>query len=477
MHSNMFLASVLVLASTLPAQDPNQAGGFQSASAGIEQRLAASIEELARLREAIAAEKVPLNRDLRDAEAELSKARSDYQQTTRLLDGRTLDLSNLRTEIKARSDESSYLDNLLNEYARNFEARMHISELQRNEKVLERAKLAAENTQLAEAEVFAAKTDLLLASLERLEDALGGSRFEGTAVDPNGIVQKGTYLMVGPATLFRSADGTVIGPTEQRLGSLEPAVVPLRDPKNVEQAALSVLGIGGSFVFDPTQGNAQKIDDTQETLVEHILKGGAVMWPILAMAAAALLVALGKWLGLAMTPRVVQRQLDALLKAVASGDRAAATARAGDMRGPVGRMLTAGVEHMGEPAELVEEVMYEHGMAARLKLQRFLPFIAICASSAPLLGLLGTVTGIMNTFKLITVFGTGDVKTLSSGISEALITTEYGLIVAIPSLLLHAFLARKAKGIGDDMDKAAIAFLNELKRSAALRADRVVQSA
>lgn len=477
MRSHSILSFLLASFATLLAQDPTQPAPFQSAAEGIGQRLAASLEELAKLRESIGNEKVPLNRDLRDAEAELSKARADFQQTTRLLDGRTLDLSNLRAEIKARSDEASYLDNLLNEYIRNFEARLHISELQRHEKALERAKLAAENTQLSEGQVFEAKTDLLAESISRLEDVLGGTRFEGTAVDTNGIVQRGTYLMVGPATLFRSADGKVIGPTEQRLGSLEPAVVPLRAPENLEQAALAVLGIGGSFVFDPTQGNAQKIDETEETLVEHILAGGAVMWPILGMAAAALLVALCKWIGLSLTPRVQQRQLDALVKAVGSQDREAATARAADMRGPAGRMLAAGVEHMGEPAELVEEVMYEHGMSARLKLQRFLPFVAICASSAPLLGLLGTVTGIMNTFKLITVFGTGDVKTLSSGISEALITTEYGLIVAIPSLLLHAFLARKAKGIGDDMDKAAIAFLNELKRSAALRADRVVQSA
>jgi biopolymer transport protein ExbB len=93
-----------------------------------------------------------------------------------------------------------------------------------------------------------------------------------------------------------------------------------------------------------------------------------------------------------------------------------------------------------------------------------LPFIAISATSAPLLGLLGTVTGIMNTFTLMTVFGTGDVKTLSSGISEALITTEYGLIVAIPSLLIHSFLSRKAKSITDEMDKAAIVFGNEVAR-------------
>jgi len=88
-------------------------------------------------------------------------------------------------------------------------------------------------------------------------------------------------------------------------------------------------------------------------------------------------------------------------------------------------------------------------------------FVALC----PLLGLLGTVTGIINTFKLITVFGTGDVKTLSGGISEALITTEFGLIVAIPSLLLHALLSRKARGIVDQMEKYSVAFVNQVGKS------------
>jgi biopolymer transport protein ExbB len=65
----------------------------------------------------------------------------------------------------------------------------------------------------------------------------------------------------------------------------------------------------------------------------------------------------------------------------------------------------------------------------------------------------------------MTVFGTGDVKTLSSGISEALITTEYGLIVAIPSLLLHAFLSRKARGVQDEMEKAAVAMMNQVAKT------------
>ena len=159
-----------------------------------------------------------------------------------------------------------------------------------------------------------------------------------------------------------------------------------------------------------------------------------------------------------------KKQLDALFAAVASGNAVLAKDKAESLKGPVGRMLVAGVEHMNEPKELMDEVMYEHVLTTRLKANGLLPFIAISATSAPLLGLLGTVTGIMNTFTLMTVFGTGDVKTLSSGISEALITTEYGLIVAIPSLLIHSFLSRKAKSITDEMDKAAIVFGNEVAR-------------
>ena len=109
--------------------------------------------------------------------------------------------------------------------------------------------------------------------------------------------------------------------------------------------------------------------------------------------------------------------------------------------------------------------MYEQVLTTRLRLQGLLPFIAICAASAPLLGLLGTVTGIINTFKMITIFGSGDVKSLSGGISEALITTKFGLIVAIPSLLLHAFLSRKARGVVGRMEAAGVAFINQIGKT------------
>ena len=189
------------------------------------------------------------------------------------------------------------------------------------------------------------------------------------------------------------------------------------------------------------------------------------MWPIMGLAAAALLVALAKWLSMLFVRSPSDKRVQALLAAVARRDRAGAEAAVAAIPGPAGRMLAVGVAHLDEPRELVEEVMYETVLATRLRLNAWLPFIAITSSSAPLLGLLGTVTGIMNTFTLKTVFGTGDPKTLSTGISEALITTEFGLYVAIPSLLLYALLSRKAKRVIDRMEQCAVGLVNQMGKT------------
>jgi biopolymer transport protein ExbB len=438
---------------------------FEQTGAAVHQQLEDSLAELSRLREQMANEKIPLSRKLSGLEDELVNVRREYQQTTRLLDSRTLDLSNLNSEIKSRQDEKNYVSNLLGEYIRNFESRLHIIELQRYKAILESAKLAPENSNLSDLEVYYAQSALVAASLERLHDALGGTRFEGTAVDGSGLVKHGTFVLIGPAALFRSDDGKSVGTAEQRLGSLEPAVIGFDSDGVSKAAAKTVADSKGIFPLDPTLGNAHKIEATRESLWEHIRKGGPVMVPILLLAAAALLVALYKWYGLARIRTPSPVQIRELLSAVAQHDRPAATEAAVRIGGPAGEMLSAGVEHLKEPRELVEEVMYEKILAARLKMQSLLPFVAISASSAPLLGLLGTVTGIINTFKLITVFGSGDVKTLSGGISEALITTEFGLIVAIPSLLLHAFLSRKARSVTDEMEKAAVGLINQISKT------------
>lgn len=452
-------------------------GGFASASISIRQQLEESLKELAQLRQKAADEKIPLSRALRERESALAEARQAYQQTSRLLDSRTLDLSNLRTQITSRKDEATYVSNLLSEYVRNCESRsLHIAELHRYRKQLEEARLATENSALSQQEVFHAQAAMVETSLMRLEEALGGTRFEGTAVDGGGRVRNGTFLMIGPAALFESADHAVIGTAETRLGSLEPAVIPFDNPIDMEAARAAISGIGRVWPLDPTLGNAHVIEATRDTFIEHVKKGGPLMIPIFVLAGAALLVVLYKWLALVFVRTPGASRVHSLLAAVARHDQAEALRLARAMRGPAGEMLTAGVEHLREPRELIEEVMFEVVLTARLKLQRLLPFVAISASSAPLLGLLGTVTGIINTFNLITVFGSGDMKTLSGGISEALITTEYGLYVAIPSLLLHAFLSRKAKAVSDQMEKIAVAFLNQVSRTRSSETNDTIQS-
>jgi biopolymer transport protein ExbB len=438
---------------------------LESATAKAQKRLDESLAELNRLQERIAADIAPLNARLSELEQELQDVRAEYQKTSATLDNRTLALSNLTSEIKTRRDEAAYVSSLLSEYIRNFESLLHIVELERYKQPLEAATLAAENTRLSEKKVFEAQTALLSESLERLHRALGGDRFEGQAEVTGGEIKDGTFVLLGPAALFKSADGLQVGTAEQRLGSVAPVTMEFATPDHTAATTTLIEQGAGRFPLDPTLGNAHKIEATKESLWEHIQNGGPVMVPIIGLAGAALLVALYKWVGLLFVKKPSQRRIGALLNAVARRDQSAAMVQAKAIGGPVGQMLAVGVEHLREPRELIEEIMYETVLTTRLRLQRLLPFIAISAASAPLLGLLGTVTGIISTFKMIKVFGAGDVKTLSGGISEALITTEFGLIVAIPSLLLHAFLSRKARGIVDQMEKSAVSFVNQVSKT------------
>ena len=104
---------------------------LDAAAAQLEAQLQAAIDELNQLREQQAAEKVPMSRKLRDLEADLVKLRQEFQSTNRVLEGRTLDLTNTRNRIKAQKDEVTYLSTLLNEYVNSFDSRLHIAEVNR----------------------------------------------------------------------------------------------------------------------------------------------------------------------------------------------------------------------------------------------------------------------------------------------------------------------------------------------------------
>ena len=123
-------------------------------------------------------------------------------------------------------------------------------------------------------------------------------------------------------------------------------------------------------------------------------------------------------------------------------------------------VIKAGLAVRHRDRETQESVLQEAILHQLPRVESGLSVLAVLGAVAPLLGLLGTVTGMINTFRVITLFGTGDPKLMSGGISEALVTTELGLIVAIPIMLMHTFLPRRADHIIGDMEEKAVQLTN-----------------
>lgn len=459
------MLSVVVVGALLAsagAQESTNAVVGLAAVAAMQQRVETANVRLAELRKQIADKKIPLTQSLSAAEQALSELRKEYDALKRQADGSTLEMSALRSEIKQRETERNYLCSLFNEYARNFETRLHIAELEQYKEAFACARSAQERLATEPAAAFNDQLCMMLMSLARLEEMAGGLTFKGRASGEDGLVKDGKFLLFGPVAYFVSEDTKLVGVASQRVGSLFPVVEPYADPQQNDLVLTVVTKGEGQIPFDASLGNARKIEELKESAVEHFLKGGVVMWPILVLFSCAMLVVALKWLSLLFVSLPRAKRLAELLDAVRQKDQERAQTLVAKMRGQAGRMLKAGVEVLDQPRELVEEAMFEKMLDAKASLNRFIPFVAVSAACAPLLGLLGTVTGIISTFNLMTVFGSGDIKMLSSGISEALITTEYGLYVAIPCVLAHSFLSRKAKSVADKMEQVAVRFMCEV---------------
>ena len=141
--------------------------------------------------------------------------------------------------------------------------------------------------------------------------------------------------------------------------------------------------------------------------------------------------------------------------------RAQAGSKTLDVRNPLGRVLKVGEEHFNKDIDTLELKLAEAIMAERPSIERGIGAVRIISVVAPLAGLLGTVTGMIVTFQMITLYGTGDPKLMAGGISQALVTTVLGLLVAIPTTLLHSFTASSAKGIISVLEEQSTGILAE----------------
>ncbi len=229
------------------------------------------------------------------------------------------------------------------------------------------------------------------------------------------IVSDAGYLQVkddgAVAELARQPDGRLTGSAQDMLEETDGIV---------------------EFGLDVTRGGILGLLVQSKTIKDRIEDGGIVGYCIIALGALGLLMAIWRWFGLSGDSRRVQAQLK---RDSASTDN------------PLGRVLAAYESNQNADTETIELKLSEAALKEMPGLTKGLLFIKVISVVAPLMGLLGTVTGMIQTFQVITLYGAGDPKLMAGGISQALMTTVLGLVVAIPMVLLHTVVSGQSRKI------------------------------
>lgn len=456
----LFLRSTLLYClATLALLSPLAAGDFNTASAQAQADLKAALNELSQVRDTIAAEKIPLIREVSQVENEVRQKTTELDRLRRLRDNRELGLNRLREQVNALQAQNEYAAGLLDEFVRSFETRIDFSEVQLYSESTQAARLAMEDAKLSQAECFDAQLNTVEVAIQRLDALVGGYTFQGQARAPDGRIESGTFAAFGPTVYYSSDQSELAGVTYNKLNAAEAAIADLSQ-QHQSKIRNFIQNNSCEIPLDASLGKALKISEGNDSLSEHLAKGGSVGTVIIGLGLVCLLLSAFKIYEVNRFQAPTPEQVQSVLTPLSHGDAEQARSIAASISGAAGELLQTAVANAGEQREHLEELLYEKILAVRPALERFLPFIALTAAAAPLLGLLGTVTGMIKTFNLITLFGTGDAKSLSAGISEALVTTELGLLVAIPALILHGVLSRMARQKIGAMEQHAVSFIN-----------------
>lgn len=417
------------------------------------EELAAQRDRVAEARRPLAAETEALHHDVAELRANVRNRRQDQARIAVTLERLDADIASMEADLAG-------VDQALAEYRRASETRMH-----RAESLARADTLSALDGRFGPdrppADLPENAEVLWTTSLDWALERLGGLQWQGDALGVDGLVLTGRYLAAGPAVWFVEADGPHAGLVITRPGSALPSLAP-RQPARYGPA-LRAVAEGEEAVVPVDPGDALRRIEARTGWVQQARAGGAVMIPLAILAVVALGLTVLKIRALARVDVDGGARIPDLVKALRQGDRDQARALAESAGLPLRPVLIEGVTHADADRAHLEELLHERVLSALPLLERHLGTLAVLGGVAPLLGLLGTVTGMIHTFQLITLFGTGDARLLSGGISEALVTTQFGLFIAIPTLLAHAYLVRRVRDLVGRLEDAAVAFVHGLK--------------
>ena len=271
--------------------------------------------------------------------------------------------------------------------------------------------------------------------------------FEANVVQADGEAARETINRVGPFSAFTRDSFYTMGEVRSGRYALQQLS---RQPAGLIDLAQNTATFSGSGYtaapVDPSLGTLLDLTLETKTLEERLEDGGPVGKVILGVLAVGIILGLYKLVTLLMTSAAVKGQMR---KKTASKSN------------PLGRVMMAYQSNTNADTETMALKLDDAVMKEVPKLESGLNLIKVLAAIAPLLGLLGTVIGMINTFQAITLFGTGDPQRMADGISEALITTVLGLVAAIPLLLLHAFAAGAARSVSNVLEEQSAGMIAE----------------
>ncbi len=273
-------------------------------------------------------------------------------------------------------------------------------------------------------------------------------KFSGTVIKPNGDVVTQEVVRIGSYNLVSEGKYLNFIPAGSKMEELTRQPISLYQNSAADlQAATSGLVAVGIDPTGPTGGSLLSALIDSPTWGERWHQGGGVGYTISGVGFIALLIGLWRMLVLFGINAKVNAQLKNPSKA--------------SSRNPLGRILKVAQSNPNADVETLELKMEEAVLKERPAIESGLSILKIIAAIAPLMGLLGTVVGMILTFQAITIFGAGDPKNMASGISSALITTVLGLVVAIPTVLMHTIVNGRAKRVVHILEEQSAGIIAE----------------
>ncbi|MBB1296252.1 MotA/TolQ/ExbB proton channel family protein [Pseudoalteromonas distincta] len=378
----------------------------------------------------ISKEQAILAKQIFTKQQSLSKLREQAAVNRRLADENTLSLDQLQTRLDTWQQQQQYQLNLLSRFVRQNISNSASSNESAN----------SQNELLSR----------VVSLINNQEQALYPQLKKQSVVLSNGELSQANTLQVGPVAWFSTQTPKLMGllNLDDESNALKVALVQSTSDDNPLDNTLKQNGVGSTLLtFDPSLTHLVTSQAQQESPLEHLEKGGLWAIPIILFACFALTIALLKAAQLLRLSKIKmhsQMQLQQLFKAENSSEFA----------GMQQQLFNLTLQ--SEKGQVRDDQLFNQLIHDKHKLDNFIGAIAVTAAVAPLLGLLGTVSGMIETFKMMTLFGSGDPEVVSGGIAQALITTELGLVVAIPALVLNALLSRKAKAYYSQLEGFAL---------------------